>query len=121
MVPATRNWFLSVCTALAFVAASANASDAGWVTISNDTNRVLVVQTSTGDHGRVKRCKPVRLLPGESLREFYSPPSLSVDVYDGTRPNAPLASSSIGIRADNQSFSLTSRGQSVAVVPAPRR
>ena len=43
---------------------------AGWIAISNDTNQTVVVQESITVNGQVRRCKPIKLAPGEVLREF---------------------------------------------------
>ncbi|QEL16968.1 hypothetical protein [Limnoglobus roseus] len=43
---------------------------AGWITISNDTNQTLVVQESVTVNGQVRKCKPLKLAPGETVREF---------------------------------------------------
>lgn len=46
------------------------AATAGWITISNDTNQTLVVQESVTVNGQVRKCKPLKLAPGETIREF---------------------------------------------------
>jgi hypothetical protein len=43
---------------------------AGWITLSNDTNQSVVVQESVTVNGQVRKCKPIKLAPGETLREF---------------------------------------------------
>ncbi len=45
-------------------------ASAGWITISNDTNQTLVVQESVTVNGQVRKCKPLKLAPGETIREF---------------------------------------------------
>ena len=48
------------------------AARAGWITLSNDTNQTVVVQESVTVNGQVRKCKPIKLAPGEVLREFQS-------------------------------------------------
>lgn len=43
---------------------------AGWITISNDTNQTLIIQESVTVNGQVRKCKPLKLAPGETVREF---------------------------------------------------
>lgn len=45
---------------------------AGWISISNDTNQTIVVQESITVNGQVRRCKPIKLAPGEILREYQT-------------------------------------------------
>lgn len=45
-------------------------ASAGWITISNDTNQTLIVQESVTVNGQVRKCKPLKLAPGETVREF---------------------------------------------------
>jgi hypothetical protein len=53
----------------AFLLATGPAS-AGWITISNDTNQTLILQESVTVNGQVRKCKPLKLAPGETVREF---------------------------------------------------
>lgn len=121
MCAARRNWLLSVVWTCLIAVGSVRSADAGWVTIKNDTNRVLVVQCGTTTNGQMKRCKPIRLLPGESAREFHTPPSLTVEVFDGQSPNKLLHTSTQGIKTENQSYSVGLNGQSVVVLPVRGR
>ena len=83
MVPPVRAWFWPV-VALLFAAWSSRSAEAGWMTLKNDSNRVLVVQeTVVAKDGTLKRGKPIRLLPGETLREFQAGPTVKrVEIYD---------------------------------------
>lgn len=58
---------LLVCVSLAL---APGVVTAGWITISNDTNQTLVVQESVTVNGQVRKCKPLKLAPGETIREF---------------------------------------------------
>ncbi|MBX3400447.1 MAG: hypothetical protein KF873_17070 [Gemmataceae bacterium] len=44
---------------------------AGWVTLSNDTSQTVVVQEMVTVNGQVRKCKPFKLAPGETVREFH--------------------------------------------------
>jgi hypothetical protein len=121
MRAAPRNWLMCLLVIGSIVAGSAGAARAGWVTIRNDTNRVLVVQCGTTTGGQTKRCKPIRLLPGESAREFHTPSSVTFEVFEGQSPNNLLHTSTQDIKAANQTYSVGFSGQSVMVAPAQRR
>jgi hypothetical protein len=45
---------------------------AGWLTITNDTTQAVVVQESYTVGKQVRRGKPIKLMPGETLREFQT-------------------------------------------------
>ena len=107
--------------ALLGVAGPSGAAKAGWVTIQNDTNQVVVIQGSVTCDGHVRRCKPVRLLPGENLREYHSTPTLTVEVFDGKNPSTSLSSSSLTIKSEKQAFTVGKDGPTIRVTPLPRR
>ena len=113
--PRTRLALFSM--ALAVVLIPVSAVDAAWVTIQNDTNRVIVVQTAVTVNGQLRRGKPMRLLPGEVLRELYGPPAISVEVYDAQNPNKPILSTPLAIKNENQGFSLSSTPQGLVLGP----
>jgi hypothetical protein len=50
----------------------AGRASAGWITLANDTNQTVVVQESVSVNGQVRKCKPIKLAPGETLREFQA-------------------------------------------------
>ena len=113
--PRTRLALFSM--ALAAVLIPVSAADAAWVTIQNDTNRVIVVQTAVTVNGQLRRGKPMRLLPGEVLRELYGPPAISVEVYDAQNPNKPILSTPLAIKNENQGFSLSTTPQGLVLGP----
>ncbi len=68
---------------LAILLLSPAVGTAGWITISNDTKQTVVVQETITIHGQTRRCKPIKLAPGEVLREFQpSGGSKKLTVYD---------------------------------------
>ena len=77
---------LPLLAAFVLLTGTTGAADAGWVTITNETGRVVVIQETLAANGQPKRCKPVRLLPGESVREFQPAATVKVEVFDGQQP-----------------------------------
>lgn len=77
---------------LAFAAGivSANRTDAGWVSVRNDTKQTLLIQEVPATlGGKPGRC--IRLLPGECVREFHAKPGEKrINVLDPSQPSKPL-------------------------------
>jgi hypothetical protein len=44
---------------------------AGWITIKNETNQTVIIQETVTVNGSVRRLKPLKLVPGEVVREFH--------------------------------------------------
>jgi hypothetical protein len=118
MFPRTRFWCLSLAATLLAVVGSAGTASAGWVTVQNDTGRIIVVQGTVHIHGQPKRHKPVRMLPGERFREFHNSPSLQLEIFDGTNPSRPLFAGPVPIASENQAYSVAATGRGIQVVPA---
>ena len=65
-------------------------AQAGWLTVKNDTKQTIVVESVT-DGMLVKRTKSVRLLPGETYREYrLVPGERKVQLFDGSQAGKPL-------------------------------
>ncbi len=65
-------------------------AQAAWLTVKNDTKQTVVLE-SVADGVLVKRTKSVRLLPGETYREFrLVPGERKVQLFDGSQPGKPL-------------------------------
>lgn len=111
---------LTAAAVVLTVVGSAPAADAGWVTIQNDTGRVVVVQTTVTTNNQPRRGRPVRLLPGEHLREYHATTSVQVEVFDGQPQDRPLFNGQLTLRPDPQTFLVTSSGRGVTVAPAGR-
>jgi len=109
---------LIIAAILAIGAGPVPVANADWVVIQNDTKRVIVVQSAITVNGQVKRGKPVRLLPGEAVREFHQPQAVGLEVYDPQNPNTPILSAPLTIKKENQKFSVATSGTGVAVTPA---
>lgn len=112
---------LPLSLAFVAVAAPSGAADAGWVTLKNDTNRVVVIQETVDCQGQPKRCKPVRLLPGESVREFQPTATIKVEVFDGQNPGQPLYAGDLAVKGERQAFAVAADGKKVVVAPVARR
>lgn len=121
MFAATRRRVLPALAALLAVVGSAPAADAGWVTIQNDTGRVVVVQTTSGTPEQPRRGRPVRLLPGEQLREYHAAASVQVEVFDGRPQDRSLFHGTVTLRTDPQTFLVAPAGRVVTVTPAGGR
>jgi hypothetical protein len=117
---ALRTWLLSLTATLLATAGSARAADGGWITFKNNTHQVVVVQEMVVCNGVTKRGKPIRLLPGETLREFQATPAVrKFEVFDGHNPGKPLFSGNLNCLAAQQTFSITSDGKAVTIAPTP--
>lgn len=112
---------LPLLAAFLFLTGTTGAADAGWVTITNETGRVVVIQETLPGPVQPKRCKPVRLLPGESVREFQAAGPVKVEVFDGQQPGRPLYAGDLAITADRQAFAVGTDGKKVVVNPVVRR
>ncbi|MFO0796266.1 MAG: hypothetical protein U0804_02250 [Gemmataceae bacterium] len=99
---------------------SAPAADAGWVTVQNDTGRVVVVQTTVTSHNQPRRGRPVRLLPGEHLREYHAAAAVQVEVFEGRAQDRSLFNGQLILRGDPQTFSIASSARGVTVTPTGR-
>ena len=65
-------------------------AQAGWLTVKNDTKQTVILE-SVCDAVIVKRTKTVRLLPGETYREFrLVPGDRKVQLYDGSPADKSL-------------------------------
>jgi hypothetical protein len=112
--------------ALAFAAAFAfvGTADAGWITFKNDSHKTVVVQEVVTVNGRQVRGKPLKLLMGESFREFQNTPGVKCfEVLDtGIAPKA-LWTGKLNCLADTQSFSfaVTNGRYSVTLVEDPKK
>jgi hypothetical protein len=62
-------FFLTFGTLLVVIG---NSVSADWISIKNDTTQTVIVQESVKINGQVRKCKPLKLAPGEVLREFQA-------------------------------------------------
>ena len=114
--------WIALAAAVLFFATTVFAAAEGWITIRNDTNKVVVVQETVVQDGQVKRLRPVRLLPGESFRQFEQAPGMKTfELYDGQNPAQLLYTGTIRVPEGNRLFAVTQDGRSVTIreVPMP--
>jgi hypothetical protein len=57
---------------LVLVGAVSPSAPAGWVTIKNETDKVVVIQETSTVNGKHVRGKAYKLAPGEVLKEFHT-------------------------------------------------
>ncbi len=123
MFPLHSKLFRFVAAALATVA-FVSVTDAGWVTIKNDTNKAIVVQEVITVNMKQVRGKPTKLLAGESFREFQNAAGVkSYEVLDAANKNTSLWNGNLNCKADSQSFSVTVVQGKVGVfqIPEPKK
>lgn len=102
--------------ALAAILGFAGPATAGWVTIKNDTTKAVVVQETVTIDGKVRCGTPVRLLPGETVREFRVTPAVkTVVVCDHAKPGVAVFRGDLVITEDTQTFSITTDGKTTTV------
>jgi hypothetical protein len=91
-------------------------ADAGWITIRNDTTQTVVVQEAVTCNGVVKRGTPVRLLPGETIREYRATTAAkSIEVFTAQKPAASLCRGDLDCKDDNQTYSIRTDGKGTTV------
>jgi hypothetical protein len=121
MFSRSLNLWLRIPVAFLVLAAAPGAARAGWVTITNETSRVVVVQGTVTSNGQKQRSRPVRLLPGESVREHFASDSLRVEVFDGHAPDHLLLASDQPIKGAKQAFAVRESPAAVVLVAVKPR
>lgn len=111
---------LLLLTALAVLPLAAGSASAGWITITNDTNMVIVIQDS-GDGKRPGKGKLIRLMPGETHREFQlGAGDKKVQIFEVNAPKKPLFEGPMKWKADDLSLSVQPDGKTVKLgAPVP--
>ena len=124
MLGLIRNRLLPLMLAVVLTSHTATGAGASWITIRNDTQQVIVLQELIVQDGQVKRLKPLRLLPGESVRQCEPSPGMKkFEAFDGKQPGASLWSGELRVTEENQVFSISeSRSKFVLrEVPSTKR
>jgi hypothetical protein len=122
MIPSSRVPIFASVAVIALLCCDARAAGASWITIKNNTKQVVVVQETMTVNGQVKRCKPVSLLPGETLREFLAGPAVKkIDVLDGHNPKRSLWAGNLHCNDESQTFSITHSGGTFTVRPVVKQ
>ena len=94
------------------------SASAGWITIKNETNQTIVIQETVTVNGTVRRCKPVKLVPGEVFREFQAAAGQkTVQVLEsGLLLNRPLCQGDLKWQDADQGYSVLKVGEKVKVL-----
>jgi hypothetical protein len=101
----SRSRFLAFALAVLATFAFVGAADAGWVTIKNNTDKSVVVQEFVIVNGKKVTGRPIKMLSGESFREFQNTPGIkNYEILDAA--NAPVGGGRLDCRGDSQSFSI---------------
>ena len=90
---------------------------AGWICIKNETKLAVVIQEVPDPPG-LKRGKLVKLLPGETYRE-YQPAAgeKTVQVFDARTPTKPLCAVKLTWPAADVTFKVETAEQVVRLAP----
>lgn len=96
-----------------------SSAKAGWLTITNDTRRVVLIQETGGPLLRPIRGKCVKLQPGETYREYHLlPGEKSVILLDANAADPIPAADSLHWHKDDTPFAVTDDGLLFKLVPA---
>lgn len=99
-----------------------NAAHAGWITVTNDTKQVLVIQETTGPLNRSAKGKCIKLQPGETYREYsLLGGTRSVVIFDAVAPNTPLSTDTMTWDKTDAAFALKADGKKVTLGPATKK
>jgi hypothetical protein len=83
-------------------------AEASWITFQNDTKQAMIVQELVTVRGKVVPGRPVKLAPGETLREFQ--PSLGAKTIQilepGKAANKLLHQSDVAVKDKDLSLSI---------------
>lgn len=97
---------------------SAAPAAAGWLTITNDTRRVVLIQETGGPLNRPIRGKCVKLQPGETYREYHRlPGEKTVLLLDANAAAPPAASGRLRWYADDAPFAVKDDGLLFKLTP----
>ncbi len=101
---------------------TADAARAGWITVTNDTKQVIVIQETSGPLNRPVRGKCVKLQPGETHREFaLLGGTRNVVIYDAAAPNTPLAADKMAWDKADVAFAVKTDGKKVTLGPTEKK
>jgi hypothetical protein len=109
---------LLLCLVLLLVAEHAHA---GWVTIKNETEQTIVIQEFGGQRGRLIRGRSIRLLPGETYREYQARAGeKQIQIFDSANITMPLAWETLTWPSGDIAYRIRSQGkESVALAAKP--
>ena len=101
---------------------TASSAQAGWITITNNTKQLIIIQETGGPFSRPIRGKSVKLQPGETYREFQlTSGTKNVQVYDAATPTAPLLHDKLIWDRADVAFAVKTDGKTVTLVSGTER
>jgi hypothetical protein len=107
---------LPTVTAVFGLFGCASAAQAGWVTITNETKQVIVIQETSGPQNRPIRGKCAKLQPGETYREYHQDAGTkNVQVYDAAAPNTALIQDQLKWDKTDAEFAVKNDGKKVTL------
>lgn len=118
-----RTFRFAVAVALTVVLfGTANVAQAGWITVTNDTKQVIVIQETSGPLNRPVKGKCVKLQPGETYREYsLLGGTRNVVLYDAAAPNTPLTTEKMTWDKIDAAFSVKTDGKKVSLGPTDKK
>jgi len=94
-------------------------ADAAWITITNETKVVVVVQETTGPFNRPVRGKCIKLQPGETYKELQQlGGSRNISIATAEAPNKPLHNAKLAWDKSDIGFCVQLDGKSVKLAAA---
>jgi hypothetical protein len=115
-----RKWG-ACAVAAAILAGASGSAQAGWITVTNDTQQVIVIHEKTGP-ANAARGKCVKLQPGETYREYsLRGGSRTVTLYDAEAPTTPLTTGTMTWEKTDTAFTVKADGKKVSVGPVERK
>ena len=107
---------------LVFLFGPVRTAHAGWITVLNDTNQVIVIQETSGPLNRPVRGKCVKLQPGETYREYsLLGGTRNVVIYDAAAPNTPLTADKMVWDKADAAFAVKTDGKKVSLGPPEKK
>ena len=114
--------FALAVTLLVALFGTADAARAGWITVTNDTKQVIVVQETSGPLNRPVKGKCVKLQPGETYREYsLLGGTRNVVLFDAAAPNTPLSNDTMTWDKADAAFAVKSDGKKTALGPVEKK
>jgi hypothetical protein len=106
---------------LALLSVAANPARGGWVSIKNETTHPVIVQDICTVNNQTRRGKPIKLMPGETLREYQATAGTkTVQVLEpGLLVNRLLVKGDLEWKLEDKSFVIRKDGDAVKVQPTP--
>jgi hypothetical protein len=116
---------LSSLVVLACLFGATGQVSAGWVTIKNETGQPVIVQETTVVNNKLRRGKPVKLMPGDEFREYQSAPGTkTIHVLETGGVKRTLCRGDLTWQTGDESFAVRKTGTAVKLggttaVPTP--